>query len=704
MAEVIGKARFHNFKEFRKWIDSKEGVEFYTVKNLWTNGLYTLQGKFEGIRLGDIRIQPDWQFKRLFDEDIPQYESYIDTIYGQEFRDGNVYPYDLYYRCDKFCLLGYANTYFVVPNSESAIVVEKLVDYNGFSLSQLKALRTDVDVNTTTLNAALCDITSTDVNRQLCDNAAAIKGLLDEAEDIKSAKSRELAALQAEIDAKTKELEAKKSAMLAELEEKKSQMEAIKAGLEKKLFLLETEIYAIRCFCGEVINFTQLKSGSPCDIEEPITLFQKVRYLDEEMGKLISLYDFDFNDTEYFEQFLVSNNEAVDTFCPNRKCVSLVRISKTNRAFAFNHTPYGTMLEKYQKYHGKTIGILIRNGDNVYIGWTDESKINIVEDMFYTPSIKVVDERDDVKTDTKESIASRYFVFSILQGVLEFQKMISLPVKCNLSKPSKYVIFSTADAWLCDNRFGSFYDILNKTQILFREGNYILMWRPLSDGHFSHHIQTFNYERDRNECHRTHDVHVSDCTIYRINLVDKMEEEIKYTYKRKNDAIIYNTIRSKHNPPTFDDSVTILSEEPYIPEEYYISLVKDCSRWDVYDSYEGYHERKREARANFKVYPEEFIDLTFLNTTYIRYVIMTRNLGLGHEKSDYAHVIKYLNKALEFLIEREKEEVRLISPHFARIEEVPDWQIHLSDWKIANKVTNFTEWQAKRFAKHLKEM
>ena len=55
-----------------------------------------------------------------------------------------------------------------------------------------------------------------------------------------------------------------------------------------------------------------------------------------------------------------------------------------------------------------------------------------------------------------------------------------------------------------------------------------------------------------------------------------------------------------------------------------------------------------------------------------------------------------MNKAMEYLKEREKEEYSLIV-QYAELKE--KWQIELSEWKIANNVHIITEYQAKRFAK-----
>lgn len=75
--------------------------------------------------------------------------------------------------------------------------------------------------------------------------------------------------------------------------------------------MLETEIYAIRCITGEVVNFTKLTDGRNADAANPVVVYQKLRYLDEEMGKIMALYNFDGEDCRYFEELLKTGQTSV---------------------------------------------------------------------------------------------------------------------------------------------------------------------------------------------------------------------------------------------------------------------------------------------------------------------------------------------------------------------------------------------------------
>lgn len=54
------------------------------------------------------------------------------------------------------------------------------------------------------------------------------------------------------------------------------------------------------------------------------------------------------------------------------------------------------MLSEYELLHGNTIAILIRDGENLYIGWTDDDKVQVKdENMFLKPETKEIVNEDE---------------------------------------------------------------------------------------------------------------------------------------------------------------------------------------------------------------------------------------------------------------------------------------------------------------------
>ena len=313
-----------------------------------------------------------------------------------------------------------------------------------------------------------------------------------------------------------------------QIQEMQDALAAQMAQLEAQLFLLDTQLYSIRCFMGETVQFTKLLSGKPEEMEEPVVLYQKLRFLDEEMGKFLSLYDFDWSGINLFEDALRYREDIRDIFAPPGKSISIIRISRNNIQF-FDSDKAGNMLEAYEAYHGRKIGILVRNGENLYIGWTDEDKISIPgENAFLQP--KTEENAEDYRANsTKEEIASRYFIFSILQGVLG--KFLDLPKGTSVFTPNKYVVLSMAEGWIEDIRFGSFADIVERTNNQpLQVGDQVLTTiRITRDDIYdsftgkSTRYQKYNNNRGRGDKNRTHDAVLKNNTIYRINVIDVYE-------------------------------------------------------------------------------------------------------------------------------------------------------------------------------------
>src|SRR5699024_8027615 len=105
------------------------------------------------------------------------------------------------------------------------------------------------------------------------------------------------------------------------LNQKKQEMNQLMERFEKKLFVLDTELYSIRCFMGEVVQFVQLRTGSHASVEVPVVLYQKIRYLDEEMGKFLAVYGFDTEDKSIFEQAIQYRNDLFNLFAPPHKSI-----------------------------------------------------------------------------------------------------------------------------------------------------------------------------------------------------------------------------------------------------------------------------------------------------------------------------------------------------------------------------------------------
>ena len=542
--------------------------------------------------------------------------------------------------------------------------------------------------------------------------------------------SEELIELKREMERIQNELDEKRRALLEQLEEKKAEMLVKKAQLESQVFMLDSEIYNIECYMGETVRFARIRSGKNAPDTEPIVVHQKLRFLDEDLGRLASIYEINWDQVGMFEEFLRYSPLALDAFAPNERCVMLVRLSKNaHRIGNDNDMPFRNMLKKYEVFHGKTVGIVIRNGENVYLGWTDDGRVHISDDLVLTaaqvhteivpdttPEFKFKSDRDkwlaqqiENRKQILDGLVSRSFVFSVLQGIVDHTQLLPLPKGVKINKQSEYVQFSVADAWLPDNKYGSFVDLVKRCNERVLKGDIILTMQGLvaarnwtSTGYASHN------DRGRGYNDRTHDVAVADCTLYPVNLVEYDDPVEMARYRFQGNIVKDNGLQKDWLTGTIEAAhIDRLAEGCEIIERYtkqarhvFVSLVKTDSSWR-----RPYWKPapEREPRANFELYSGEYVNLTYMNSVWLEWVATTKNLGgvvVGGQGADYAHMIRYIKTALDFVRKREQSEraeIESVSPGFCAQHQ--NWPVLVSEFKLEKDVREISEYQAKRFVR-----
>lgn len=552
-------------------------------------------------------------------------------------------------------------------------------------------------------------------------------------EMLKQTKNAETGEL-AEIKRQLEEMKSKFDKLQAEKMEELHQMlrtaKIQKDQLEAKIYMLDSQIYDICCYAGETVHFTKIKSGKNAPDTEPVVIYQKLRFLDEDLGRLASIYQIDWNKMNLFEDFLRHSPVAQEYFAPNEKCVMLVRVSKTGNYQATRMTEFFEMLDNYDYYHGKTVGIILRNGENIYLGWTDEERVKITDDLIITNTVTEItpgeepefqsesarneyyEKKKKERYELADGFVSRKFVYSVLQGIVDHSNLLSLPKGTNIGKQGPLVVHAIADNWLEDNRFGTFNDIIKRCNRNITEGDMILTMCSIYAfyNEYNHNPRGIGYNN------RTHDVNAPDCKVLPVNKVlGKTRTRLyKVRYKAKHFVgdVEKETTSFIYADEYDADAEAIMNRYSAIPGTYkiedefiditqkvFVSLKKGCSEWTGSD-----------ARANFELYSDEFINLTYMNSVWLMWAINSKKLGgwcVNKGEVEYAYAIRYLKKAMEFVKEREEKEKALLDAIDPNICKDPEWSLKLTEWKLSNDerpVRVLTEFQAKRFVKHLKKV
>ena len=203
--------------------------------------------------------------------------------------------------------------------------------------------------------------------------------------------------------------------------------------------------------------------------------------------------------------------------------------------------------------------------------------------------------------------------------------------------------------------------------------------------------RTWENVRGRGDRNRTHDVEAADCTLYPANLVeyDKPVPMVRYRVNNGAEEIASKKYFEREYGSQTD--AEILEEYEMKERHVFISLEKK-DNW----------LSENLARANFELYNDEFINLTYMNSVWLEWVINNKTLGnwrVGGVNADYAFAIRYLKTAMDFIRQREVEEKAAIDAIDTNVCKDPNWPLKLTEWKLEHGVRTITLFQAKRFVR-----
>ena len=571
-----------------------------------------------------------------------------EAVYINQYIEKNGFYWEVPVNKKGYAIVHYGKVEFFIP--EEYLEYKEETDYSNISMS---TLRTNISGNISMLPAELSDKSLLEVQSDSDAVTEKIEQLKREEQDVRDSKTGELREMQAEIDDLIAKMNQKKEIMLQELNQKMESFKHQKKELETQIYILQTEIYSIRCFMGETVELIGIRSGKPAPVDEPVVLNQKILYLDEDLGRMMSIYQTHLEQYKLLEEAMKYNDTVFESLCPQNKCITFFRVSKNAEITSFNDDL--NCLDSYAMLHGKKIGFAVRNGERLYLGWLEEEweeerELTFSENVILRAGKTEMSAGEEtISTPLKERV-SRMFAINVLRGLLSNGKIMELPTGEDLLKPSRYVIHNYADAWMDDNRYGDCATLVKNLHYYDREKDRILLITNARESWNSRNNGPVRGLADA-QVNRTHDCSVSSG----LNTINMIDEE----------------------------------------GNVYVSAEKEYSAFG--------------ARSNFLINKSEFLNLTFMNSLWLEYYIMTKKIGNFGRKQDqfgrfttldYAYLIPYFKQALEYLRNREKEEADLIKP-YVNLDDYDEWQVLLSHWKIAKKVHHMTDYQAKRFAKYL---
>ena len=342
-------------------------------------------------------------------------------------------------------------------------------------------------------------------------------------------------------------------------------------------------------------------------------------------------------------------------------------------------------------------------------------------------------------------------------------KMLQLPEGTSVFRKNAYVVFSMADGWLEDNRFGTFSAIVERTNKQLQAGDMVLTTLHITRddrysgryGGRSTYMEPWNNDRGRGDKNRTHDASIPDKKILPINVIDKeisysllydeyrctvdqvpTDQENVYTYKttRTNEKIregseefrVWNSFyegkkgdeydlrgftdediykwylaRERKYWNTYGDKDLIDPMNETASYKVPKGIRKNFTRLHYYLSAEKECGRwtDKKSFANMEIEEGEYLNLTYLNSVYILYAIQNRKIG-GWTVG--RQCMDYSNSIQYLNIALEylrKREEKEAELLEKYMDLYPDWQVDLSEWRLENGYHRLTDTRAKKFAK-----
>lgn len=213
--------------------------------------------------------------------------------------------------------------------------------------------------------------------------------------------------------------------------------------VRRKVTRIERALGQIELYLGVNENIIQIQKGAPASIDEPITFYQDVLYMDEEVGDYKD-GGLDFTKIEQFDDWLLRNGH-LDLFLPNRgvRVFRVRRMGKrgVNERYG-EHYVRNPYLRNELDREDKQTYIIIRNGDNVYRIWADiviypylfpkQDELQKLLDMYETSKNSYNERRN--KESVEDFIDKYQFNFCLLQGLLDRSDVLAPHNPINLYK------------------------------------------------------------------------------------------------------------------------------------------------------------------------------------------------------------------------------------------------------------------------------
>ena len=538
---------------------------------------------------------------------------------------------------------------FFYSSNDGIVLPKKFVnidyakDYTSIESSEIKKMLNDKN------NNSLAIISDNTTHKDLEDS------LLEKEKELKAYEEK----CKKELDYFRQKMYEKERALKKRQEELLSKYQEVLENLKDQIFMLELNIFALRSKLGETFSITHIRKGKNALREVPLIIYQKFRYMDEEITKARLNYSESLLGCDLIELFDKYYDEMSKLLCPAEKCMTFFKVSRSGKHFV--HDKSKDIIEELEYYHGNQLGIIIKNGDNVYVAYIDP-EIYLQDNLFISENTKetvVVAGETKLRDTEMKPMINRKLLFIMMQAIIDNSNIFEEFKNSNIMKHHR-IIFSNADAQITSSKYPSFTACFDAKDEI-KEGDEIFV-SDIHNGSVTRRSDWGNgyieEHRSRGYENRGRDAQI-ESGITRISI--KELYDIRYLKQVKEESPYWISVNKDEYEQLLKDGGIVKKEEVY---KYFVS----CKR-DIPEYLRRYTFGSRINNVNLEIYREEFMSIMWINSNYVKSWIDSADCTGG---KDFVYFANNLKQLLCHLIEREKKEFTHINQYTQGFEYTPE--------------------------------
>lgn len=141
-------------------------------------------------------------------------------------------------------------------------------------------------------------------------------------------------------------------------------LKAQSKGLEGVTGLIEKRIFNVELYAGLVEEVTQVREGEPASIDEPIYLFQRRAYMDEECLARYEVGGMDFRDISAFDKWM-ARPQNFTRLLPMKRCILAFKVRRYRKDREANSLWDYIKFQKWDEWDKMTF-LYMRNGEQIF--------------------------------------------------------------------------------------------------------------------------------------------------------------------------------------------------------------------------------------------------------------------------------------------------------------------------------------------------